>query len=264
MRLGKHRKRKRKHGTPHIQPKKRQQRSSFAAYNDTGVEIVHIDKSLSSAALDNLSLAHLPALPECLSSACEDHSRDANNPEAAKKANIENGYVNVSQQIGERRDENEYDPKLSELKVTTSSNNVDKLAIHFQDAKASEGKGPIDGLSKVDSVEPVQSNRSIGARRRKSGSVKRFKQEPHMCELVVEQNATSRNCIVSGGRVELIGVQNPDTAGENSSYKNKIDESKNALRVTKIIKPIGYSASVSNNIQDVSVTFMAMRFVIKL
>lgn len=228
------------------------------------MESVDVAKPQSSEALDNLSLAHLPAIPQSKSSSCEEeHNRDANNIEVPKKANVENGCVNVSQEIGERRDENEYDPKLSELKVTTSNNNVDKLAIHFQEAKALEGKGPIEGLSKVDCVEPVQSNRSIGAKRRKSGSVKRFKQEPHLCELLA-QNATSRTSIVPGGIVELLGVENPDVTGENSSHKNKIDESKNAFRITKIIKPIGYSASVTNNVQDVSVTFMAMRFVIKL
>lgn len=262
MRLGKHRKRKRKHGTPHTQPKKRQQRSSFAAYNETGGESVDFDKPQSSGALDNLSLAHLPAIPQFKSSACEEeHNRDANNIDVPKKANVENGCEDVSQQIGGRKDENEYDPKLSELKVTTSNNNVDKLAIQFQEAKALEGTGPIEVLSKVDCVEPVQSNRSIGAKRRKSGSVKRFKQEPHLCEMLA-QNATSRTSIVPGSGVELLGVENPDVIVENSSRKNKIDESKNALRITKIIKPIGYSASVTNNIQDVSVTFMAMRFVI--
>ncbi|KAF3447564.1 hypothetical protein FNV43_RR12751 [Rhamnella rubrinervis] len=257
LRLGKHRKRKRKHGTPHTQPKKRQQRSPIATYNGTGVETVDVDKPQPSEALDNLSLTHLPAIPQSKNSYEEEHNKDANNIEVPKKANVENGCVNVSQQIGERRDEIEYDPKLSELKVTTSTNNVDKLAIHFQEAKALEGKGPIEG-PKVDCVEPVQSNRSIGAKRRKSGSVKRFKQEPHLCELIA-QNATSRTSIVPGGRVELLGVENPDVTGENSSCKNKIDESKNALRITKIIKPIGYSASVTNNVQDVSVTFMAMR-----
>jgi hypothetical protein len=35
----------------------------------------------------------------------------------------------------------------------------------------------------------------------------------------------------------------------------------NALAITKILKPTGFSASVSDNAQDVLITFRALRFV---
>lgn len=241
MRSGKHRKRKRKHATPHTQPRKRQQRSAVG----------DVDKPLSTSAPDHLTLAQ--------------YNGDFNNSETTNIVNLENGFLNVFHKTTARKDENEYDPKLSELK-TTSISNVDKVGIQFLEAKASEGNGPspTDGISKVPCTETVQSNRSTGAKRRKSGSVKRFKQEPHLCEAAVMQNISIGTSIVSGGRIELLGAENHTGAGDNPNHRNKTNESENALRITKIIKPIGYSASVTNNVQDVSVTFMAMRYVIEL
>ncbi|XP_034197185.1 chromo domain-containing protein LHP1-like isoform X2 [Prunus dulcis] len=261
LRAGKHRKRKRKSGTPHSQPKKRQQRSTDPIYNVTDVEISMVDKVLSSAALNCPSLVDLPPPQQSVGVAFEgENDGHVNNTETTKKVDAENWCSNASQEIGERREENEYDPKLSELRATISTNivNSDKLSVHFQEAKASE----VNGLSKVDCAEPVQSNRNTGAKRRKSGSVKRFKQETQLSELGATPNATSRVSVRYGGRVNQSGAENLDYAGENSSRRSKIDESKSAVRITKIIKPIGYSTSVSNDVQDVSVTFKAMRSVL--
>lgn len=221
LRSGKHRKRKRKHGTPHTQPKKKQQRSTFPA-DVTG-------------------------------------DRNGDIKEITKQTGVENGCGNVSQQNDNSKDGNEYDPKLSELKTIMSTNevNMDKLAIHFEEAKASEGDAPADGGLKTDCIEPAQSNRRIGAKRRKSSSVKRFKQDSGSRE-PVSQNATTRSG-GSFGRVQQPFTGNPGFRGENSICRNGTDNCKDASNITRIIKPIGYSASVSNNIQDVSVTFTAMR-----
>jgi hypothetical protein len=261
MRSGKHRKRKRKHGTPHTQPKKKQQRSTFPAYDMTGVEISIVNETVKSSSPNKSNLTDLPALPQSM----HEGDRNGDVKETTKQTGVENGCGNVSYQIDNSKDGNEYDPKLSELKAIMSTNevNMDKLAIHFEEAKASEGDGPIDGGPKADCLEPVQSNRRTGAKRRKSGSVKRFKQESCVCEPVVSHYATTRSG-GSGGRLQSPGTGNPGFAGENSNYRNGTDGSKNASNITKIIKPIGYTASVSNNIQDVLVTFTAMRFVIQL
>ncbi|KAM3684873.1 hypothetical protein ACJW31_11G075700 [Castanea mollissima] len=221
LRSGKHRKRKRKHGTPHTQSKKKQQRSTFPA-DVTG-------------------------------------DRNGDIKEITKQTGVENGCGNVSQQNDNSKDGNEYDPKLSELKTIMSTNeaSMDKLAIHFEEAKASEGDAPADGGPKTDCIEPAQSNRRIGAKRRKSSSVKRFKQDSGSRE-PVSQNATTRSG-GSFGRVQQPFTGNPGFRGENSICRNGTDGYKDASNITRIIKPIGYSASVSNNIQDVLVTFTAMR-----
>lgn len=261
LRSGKQRKRKRKSGgTPHTHVKKRQQRSTVASYNNRGMETNDINKPLSSAAIGNLSIADNSALPQsvCLSGQ-EQGNGIVNNNGTSKKVNGENGVVNVVPKCSGRRNRSEYDPKLSELKATTSTSNADRLAIHFQEGKGSEGNGTVEGISRVNCTESVQNTRSIGAKRRKSGSVKRIKPEMQLCETPVMQNLTIGTNIVSGGRVELIEAGNHYAGGGNSSYKNKTNESENASRITKILKPIGYSATVMNNVQDVSVTFMAMR-----
>lgn len=259
MRSGKHRKRKRKHGTPHTQPKKKQQRSTFPA-DVTGVEINVVNKTVKSILPNKSILTDLSAFPQSM----YEGDRNGDIKETTKQTGVENGCGNVSQQNDNSKDGNEYDPKLSELKTIMSTNeaNMDKLAIHFEEAKASEGDAPADGGPKTDCMEPAQSNRRIGAKRRKSSSVKRFKQDSGSRE-PVSQNATTRSG-GSFGRLQQPFTGNPGFRGENSICRNGTDGYKDASNITRIIKPIGYSASVSNNIQDVLVTFTAMRFVIPL
>ncbi|KAH7571603.1 hypothetical protein JRO89_XS04G0098100 [Xanthoceras sorbifolium] len=176
---------------------------------------------------------------------------DVNNVKTAKQTN-ENRLANGSKQIDGRKEEMEYDPKLSELKGTIFTNEVhaDKLAIHFQEAKASESNDPTH--SKVDCVEPIQSDRRTGARRRKSGSVKRFKQDLGASKLVAEPDSKTSFAFGCSNTVEQLGIG-------DSSYMNKIDGSRNASAIVKILKAINFSASVSDNVQDVVVTFVAVR-----
>lgn len=252
MKLGKHgRKRKRKHGGPHSQPKKKQPRSSVSAYKRLGTGIDHL---LPSVPLSNLFPSDTPAQTQFMGSTSE----GGNNGNQLILVD-ENGTTNVPKQTDERKEENEYDPKLSELRGTLSNNevNVDKLAIHFHEGNASVGDGPANGLPKVNHVEAVQRNRCTGAKRRKSGSVKRFKQDMSSFEPLPSQNPTSNFTLGSGGRVARLGLESPGSTGNNSSQNVKIDD----LYITEILKPIGFSCSVTENIQDVVVTFLALRFV---
>nr|KYP53577.1 Chromo domain protein LHP1 [Cajanus cajan] len=206
LKSGKHRKRKRKHVVHHTQLKKRFERSTTA-----------------------YSLRHFPT------------------PLSADQGLTNADPTTLAKPLLTNADENEYDPKLSELKATANTGvEVDNLAIHFQQPRVSTANGHVDGQPQVDYVEPTQSGRCRGAKRRKSGSVKRFKRETDPCKLVDAQN----------------GVAMPAGAacmGYNSPMK--MGDAKTACNIVKIIKPIGYSASLSDNMQDVLVTFMAMRFV---
>ncbi|KAG7990710.1 hypothetical protein I3843_02G038000 [Carya illinoinensis] len=255
FRSGKHRKRKRKHGTPFTQPKKKQQRSSIAAYDLRGVEINVMTETGKSAPPTKSGLTNLHPVPQ--SAHEEDNNEEIEN---AMQTVVENGCGNICQQIDDRNNGKEYDPKLSELKTTVLTNeaNLEKLPIHFEEGKASEVNGPVDGVSNVGCIEPFQSSRRTGAKRRKSGSVKRFKQESCLCEPVVAHNARTRSG-GSGSRFQPPGTENPGFIGENPSSRNGVNGFKDASNITRIIKAIGYSASVSNNIQDVSVTFTAIR-----
>ncbi|RDX82853.1 Chromo domain-containing protein LHP1, partial [Mucuna pruriens] len=200
LKSGKHRKRKRKHVVHHTQLKKRLQRSTTS-----------------------YSLRHFPTHNP------HPHTPISTSDLAQSQLTNANGFA--------KHDQNDYDPKLSELKATTNTAvQVDKLAIHFQQPKV--------GQSNVDCVEPIQTGRFRGAKRRKSGSVKRFKRETDAGKPVDAINMP-------------VGAVEPARMGNNSPIK--IADAKNACNIVKIIKPIGYSASLSDNIQDVLVTFMAMR-----
>lgn len=171
------------------------------------------------------------------------------------KGRNEIGPADVSLQIPHREEDNDSDPKLIELRGSNEGNS-NKFKIQFQEVKVLEGDYPANGNSKVESVETDQSSRRIGARRRKSGSVKRFKKDDSPCEPNDIQNTT---------RIQMRScdkVENPEFPGNDTALNNKFDGAVNMSTITEIIKPISYSASISNDSQDVSVTFMAMRFVI--
>ncbi|MBA0619378.1 hypothetical protein Godav_028561, partial [Gossypium davidsonii] len=193
LRSGKHsRKRKRKYGGPHTQSKKKQPCSSGSTYNVTGLELGGVDKT-PLVPFDNSGIADLSASSTVIVLAREgERNGNSSNFRRARRVK-DNSSANGSKKIDETKDENDYDTKLSELKGALSSKggNTDKLAIRFQEGKASEGDGPVNGLQKVDLGESVQSDRRTGAKRRKSGSVKRFTQDPASSGPNLTQNATN-------------------------------------------------------------------------
>ncbi|KAK8514540.1 hypothetical protein V6N12_057441 [Hibiscus sabdariffa] len=200
LRSGSHgRKRRRKHGGPHTQSKK-QTSSSRATFNATVI----------------------------VSAREGERNGNGNNVKRSKRVKG-NSSANGSKKIDETKDENDYDTKLSELKGVLSSKvaNADKLAVRFQEGKASEGDGAVNGLPRVG--EPVLSDRHTGANRRKSGSVKRFKQDSASTGPNLTQNAIR------------VGYANTDADMEMVNLGLTSD------------------ASVLDNNQDVSVTFLALR-----
>lgn len=234
------RKRKRKSGgSAQTLPKKKQQRSG--ASNVRGVHFRINDEHLLSTHVNTLGHADIEGVNGAV-----------NNVDMTKESN-ENGSGDVSLQIPQREEDNDSDPKLIELRGSNEGN-ANKFKIQFQEVKALEGDCPMNGHSKVERVEMDQSSRRTGARRRKSGSVKRFTKDLAPCEPNDIQNTATRIQIGSCGRVE-----SPEFPGNDSGLNNKFDGAINMSAITEIIKPISYSASISNDAQDVSVTFMAMR-----
>ncbi|PPS14119.1 hypothetical protein GOBAR_AA06452 [Gossypium barbadense] len=260
LRSGKHsRKRKRKYGGPHTQSKKKQPCSSGSTYNATGLDLGVVDKT-PLVPFDNSGIADLSASSPVIVLAREgERNGNSSNVRRAKRVK-DNSSTNGSKKVDETKDENDYDTKLSELKGALSSKggNTDKLAIRFQEGKASEGDGPVNGLQKVDRGESVQSDRRTGAKRRKSGSVKRFTQDPASCGPNLTQNATNVHVgyAITDAEMEIVNL---GLAADGSSHRSPIDNSLNVPVITKILKPVGFSASVSANTQDVSVTFLALR-----
>ncbi|KAM7512274.1 hypothetical protein LguiB_011149 [Lonicera macranthoides] len=230
---GKHRsrRRKRKNAGLQLQVKKKQHRSpgALATRNVTLVRSKTFEVPLPVSFLNDMN-----------------HTSGGETIETTEQEN-ENGFEMGSQQIEEREEKNELDMKLSELKGTTFINDhAAKFSVHFQETGESSRVGPGNGLSKVDGEELVQAGRCTGARRRKSGSVKRFKQDLTSCVNNGAQFGTRTSCVQ--------GIQNPNLVGNDWGYK-----SKSIYAITEIIRPISCSASEGHNVQDVSVTFMAMR-----
>ncbi|XP_058225139.1 chromo domain protein LHP1 isoform X1 [Rhododendron vialii] len=283
---GKHRssrRRKRKYGGTHTQPKKKQQTSPAAAtYNVPSFKVRIIDEPVPMGPLVDSNIAN-------------DGNRyfgGVNDVESSKQVEInegvkyfggvnncelkqakENGFGAISSQIEETKEEHELNLKISDLRGAMAANegsvdkirgtvagnqeSADKCAVNYQESYAFEGDA--NGQSKVDCLDQVPPGRSTGARRRKSGSVKRFKQESVPCEPKEAQNAMARTTNGPCGRVEWQGGGNPEFVGNALDHKSNFDNLRTMPTITEIIKPISYSSSVINNVRDVCVTFMALR-----
>lgn len=126
------------------------------------------------------------------------------------------------------------------------------LDMEFQNVPV-EGVSLANYQSKANSTEVGQSTQQRGAKRRKSGSVRRFTPDITSLNLDYTGNILP-GTISSCNRVEQSMLGNSDV-----HRKKKFDNSRSSAVITRLIKPISYSASVTNNVQDVSVTFVAMR-----
>ncbi|XP_021759958.1 chromo domain protein LHP1-like isoform X2 [Chenopodium quinoa] len=133
---------------------------------------------------------------------------------------------------------------------SSSGKNMD---VHFPQPMTVEGDGLTNSQSNANSVEVGESNLRRGAKRRKSGSVRRFPQDTSSLNIDYFANAAIGN-ISSCDRAEELMLANSD-----AYRKKKFDSSRSSSVITRLIKPISFTASVTNNIQDVSVTFVAMR-----
>lgn len=250
------RKRKRKTGVTNVQTKKKQQqqqqqRSPAAATYNVPSHVIRIaEEPISSPRLNGLS---------CTNESGETNVNGIKSVETSKKVN-ENGARMGSVMREEEREQNELDLKLCELKgaMVTSMEDADRIAITSQEGQLTGGDTLANGLRKTDGVDPVQLGRCTGAKKRKSGSVKRFKKDPESCSVDDAPNGVS-----ACDSLVPLSVQHPDFLGNNTSCKNKYEDSKSMCTITEIVKPISYKASVSNNVQEVLVAFEAVRFVIQ-
>lgn len=253
---GKHsRKRKRKSGGTPSQPKKKQQFGSGATFDLTDVDISVLDKPSPSATLNNLNVSRIPAFAEGSGLLHRQDVCDARNIKTANQV--------ADAQSGERKpdegNEKDYDTKLSELKAAIVSNgDAEKVYMGSQGGKSSESNGFTNGNAENDHINLVQNNRCTGSKRRKAGPVKRFKQDP----VPYEPNLTKmQNVAVGYGVIDTkSGIACPSFQADDSNRIPRSNNSMSPSAITKILKPIGFSASVTDNSQDVLVTFLALRY----
>ncbi|XP_022974186.1 chromo domain-containing protein LHP1-like [Cucurbita maxima] len=231
-RSGKQRKRKRKDGDGNNQLQEEKQYRVIATDNVTNVYMSTVDDCLSATPLNSIIHYDLPT-PQVLI-------------DSTGTFNVENGDMGEKFDGSRKRDE--YDLKLVELNAAISANMVDS----DNKAESSKDLGLVYDDSKADcAVGSTQGSHSIGAKRRKSSRVKRFTKEAASAENS-EQRLKQNGVTVNMGAIdqnEQMGPENPSLSGH----------SRNVATIRRIIKPVGYSVSVSNNIPDVVVTFLAVR-----
>lgn len=243
------RKRKRKAGVTHAQMKKKQQlqqqqqqRSPAATYNVPS----HV-----------IRIAEEPIIPfprlNDLSGTIErgESSTNGTNRGRTSKKVYENGARTFSVTREVEREQSELDLKLCELKggLVTSTEYGDRSTITSHEGQFT------NGLRRSDGVDPVQLGRYTGAKRRKSGSVKRFTKDPASCS--VDDYANGGSACTS---LVPVSVQHVDFLGNHLNSK-KYEDSRSMCMITQIVRPISYKSSISNNVQEVLLTFEALRYV---
>ncbi|KAF1865086.1 hypothetical protein Lal_00004460 [Lupinus albus] len=130
------------------------------------------------------------------------------------------------------------DPKLSELKAT-SNNALDADADKPEPSTANPHMA-------------MESGPRRGAKRRKSGSVKRFRRQDD------DDHASTPNPTTVSVEQGPRGV-NGDGGGNNNNNGHMMGDVVSACHIVKIIRPIGYVTSFSNIVDDLSVIFVALR-----
>ncbi|KAH9610257.1 hypothetical protein KSS87_010655 [Heliosperma pusillum] len=198
-----------------------------------------------SAALDNSKNAYRqPGMVDIV----VEHDEALKRSRAVKKVDRNGSQTAPLAVTGSEKDHTELLPLSGPNAIRR---NLDE---HLQQPVLVEGNGPSNQLSKSTCVEAGQSNQRRGAQRRKSGSVRRFKQDVTSLNIDCFDAPLPGNGSTSEGAEQLV-VRSCDV------FRKKRSDSSRSATITKIIKPISYSASVINNVQDVSVTFVVMRYV---
>ncbi|KAL6565756.1 La ribonucleoprotein [Orobanche hederae] len=251
----KSRKRKRKTGVTHVQqPKKKEnhqhQRSPAAATYNVPSHVIRIsDELIPFPRLNDFT---------CIN---ETNIIDINSLETSNKEKENSGAEMVSVMREVEKEQNELDLKLCEGAMVTGYGDADRLAM----VTSQEGQPTGDNLANEskrtnDVVDQAQAeaqlvSRFTGARKRKSGFVKRFTKDPALCFVDDVLNGVS-TCTP----LVPLSIQCPDFLGNNAECSNnKNVNSKSMFTITQIIRPISWRTSMSNNIRDVLLTFEAVR-----
>ncbi|XP_076901548.1 chromo domain protein LHP1-like isoform X2 [Bidens hawaiensis] len=233
-------KKKQQQQQPHQQ---QQQGSPAATYDVPSVKLRIIEESLPNVTGND---------PTC-SKWSESNTKSMRNVRKPKHLS-DNGSLLVSRQSDKLNETDELNLKLSELKGISSTDreNINGVGVNIQEDRSGEGVSPSNEISDVNGQTPVWVNRSGGAKRRKSGTVKRFKKDldPTVSKDVRDamERLASGNGVVGEHR-----VQNYEPIGNGYGVMNVVDTSKSMYAITKVIKPIEYSISTINYMQDILV-----------
>ncbi|CAI9293046.1 unnamed protein product [Lactuca saligna] len=191
----------------------------------------------------------------------ESLSQPSNNDPTYAESNVnttnhlnDNESSLVEHQIGEKKEANELKPPSS-----TDKEKENEFSLEIQQDRS----GEVAGVSSSNHVQNVNGLKSVGAKRRKTGAVKRFKQDLNFVSSnggddVIERVSNTNGVVVDHGvqnfdQVRMVvdnGVQRFDQVG---------DTSRSIYGITKIIKPVEYSKSTLNDMHEILVTFSVLR-----
>ncbi|KAI3857349.1 hypothetical protein MKW92_022255 [Papaver armeniacum] len=162
---------------------------------------------------------------------------------------------------------------LSEIRERTSTDNLNsENGKKISDLRPSDNmmEGHIPEVD-FDHESTTHSNRLTGAKRRKSGNVRRLNMvEGHIPEVEFDESTTHSSRVTGAKRRKSGNVrrfQKEPTVLEDSQNGDKSEADQHKAErlsnypctITKIIKPIGYSVSIKDGVQDdVLVTFAAV------
>ncbi|KAK4793858.1 hypothetical protein SAY86_011852 [Trapa natans] len=220
---------KRKHVVIHNQSKKKPTIQKRSSYSSRRVNDNIDDEILTSVPIKSLIPVGLPSEV---------------NLAINRSENELHGSKSNFQESVDMRDGLEYDPKLGELMGSARLVGTD-LKIQAKTPPITDNTGIMNGILKL---ETANLNRSIGAKRRKSGSVKRFRQD------IISELGVEKPCC----RTQDQGVENHNSVRVNS-IPTESDTLSASPVITKIIKPVGFSSSGTAADQSVSVTFLVLR-----
>lgn len=225
-----------------------------------------------------------------VSEQCHPEKDDGAQPHIPEKEGKETEEQNGGKDVGNSVEE-EVDNKMENQNLKqdepTSENDAkngvppspdDTRCVEEKDMAVEESK-PDQGAAVNDSSRQIQTTQFTGAKKRKSGFVRRVKQSLDSREHELKQREENSNSqlaqeMLSGtgnsraqegdtvGNGEEIRSQKPLIAGLLSNANNKSSISHDSLltsAITQILKAISYNNSTSNNKQDVSVLFKAQR-----
>jgi len=230
----------------------------------------------------------IPAFPQTVLFA--DEVEDNGEGSSLTKDSHANGNKTAipPEEVPQNNEEKEYDPKLSELKATTSNgidadkpkdatangNDAGNLAMQFQEANVPPGEtgmndqpmvvftegnvvsteeNVVSTEGNVVSTEPVQNGSGRPRGRPRKSLAKKFKIES--CADKPGNTQIPNSAPVDTAELAQTGVTDNAAASSNTATESV----KPAGDIVKIIKPVGYTPAAASTTQDVLVTFEAIR-----
>ncbi|XP_071721006.1 chromo domain protein LHP1-like [Rutidosis leptorrhynchoides] len=162
--------------------------------------------------------------------------------------NVAENNGGLTSQNGSAKRSNNAESFTGSLQIREEEENNTDFAIHIQNDITSERNSHENGVSNVDNgTQVLRSSPRIGSKRRKSFVVKRFKKDAALKKIPTGKTNAASDVIV------------PDENKNDLDSENVVDNPQRLPVIKQIVKPVNYSTSIVNGIEEVCVIFLVMR-----